>query len=315
MSDDFVFFEGLRECTEEDVADYELCQASVIPFTAHWEDLDDSMKIMSWDSRWEEYIRHRAELLDNEGRESYLPWNMYKSLNLKWLDGYAKSQVLGDCCDFGHFNSLKASNLTNARRTGKTPRETAMSITYGIARGNGRMNHGSGLNLNPMARWSATVGNFWTSDFGKYDGGRNTRNWRQGSPACANALKTQSIIIHLPAPSFEHVYAVCAAGFGINMGTNEFPISSRLCTDNVATPYTWKSGNHAMAFIAAWKSPAGRRFVFLENSHGARYSSDMLNPQRQWGCWCSEADVVRMARNNVFRFGTWYCNLGEMERN
>jgi hypothetical protein len=307
MSDKWKFIDGLRECTAEDVANYELCQANTIPFTAHWENLDDSMKIMSWDSEWENFIKHRAETIDLEERESYLPWNLYKSLNLNWLDGYNFAQRIGNCCGHAAKNSLKASNFTNARRTGRTPREIALCIAYGIARGNGSMNMGSGLNLNPMARWSATKGNYHTSDFGRYDGGRqfNVRNWRPSSQQDTHALKTQSIVIHLPAPSFDLVYAVCEAGFGINMGTGTYPTGSILGSDNVATPNSWRNGGHAMAFIAAWTAPSGRRYVYLENSHGARYAADRFNPNRQHGCWIDEAAFNQMVRNNPFRYGAW----------
>ena len=82
--------------------------------------------------------------------------------------------------------------------------------------------------------------------------------------------------------------------------------------DGLSVPTQWRRGAHAMAFVAAWQSPAGRRYVYLENSHGARYAGDSLHRDRQHGCWCSEADVRRMALNNAFRFGRWYVNLGEM---
>ena len=309
---DYPFIDGLRECTEEDVVNYEVCQSAAIPFTAHWENLDDSMKIMSWDSEWERFIKHRAELIDYEGRDEYLPWNLYKSQNVNWLDGYNFAQRIGNCCGHAHKNALKASNFTNAHRTGKTPREIALCIAYGIARGNGRMNMGSGLNLNPMARWSATKGNYWTSDFGRYDGGKTARNWRPDSQQDTNALKTQSIIIHLPEPSFDLVYAACAAGFGINMGTHTYPVSAVPNGEGLSMPSGWRNGGHAMAFVAAWKAPSGRRYVYLENSHGARYAGDSLHSGRQHGCWINEEHFRRMASNNPFRYGTWYVNLGEM---
>ena len=147
--------------------------------------------------------------------------------------------------------------------------------------------------------------------FGKYAGGSTARNWRQGSQQDTNALKTQSIIIHLPAPSFDLVYAACAAGFGINMGTHTYPTGSVLGSDNIAKPINWRNGGHAMAFIAAWTAPSGRRYVYLENSHGARYAPDRFNPNRQHGCWIDEEAFRRMA-SNAFRFGRWYVNLGEM---
>jgi len=62
----------------------------------------------------------------------------------------------------------------------------------------------------------------------------------------------------------------------------------------------WKSGAHAIALIAAFRGKSGKRYVFMENSHGTKYSSDSLNPNRQWGCWCDESDIKRM---NTERFG------------
>ena len=612
MSEDYPFIDGLTETTEADQHCYDELMSHAIPFSIHWENLDDSMKTFQWDSEWEKYIKQRAELFDYEGREKYLPWNLYKDLNLQWLDGYNYTQRIGNCClpigslvttlegnvpietltggcllpsycrgldrvvlkkafayhtgrklcvrvktdkgsyilsddhkvmltngymmpagklqrgnsikhsrsnvdregyffvhdtygsmsktgpranyaqtrlhtllnndqtcvvhhkdgnrlnnslanlqvmtrsehmshhgkqrkakkrsdqdevkklvleegykiinnsplenltpesyetcarafykdklpwqqagyectrhlrqikrwygsigtflsclsqqndrvhcveiigeldsydvsvedseaddsrdwtghnfilcseqsnKFGghgiyvkncghaHKNALKASNLVNARQTGKTPREIALCIAYGIARGNGTMRMGSGLNLNPMARWSATVGNFWTADFGKYDGGRRASKWRKGSPACANALKTQSIPVYLPTPSFDLCYAACAAGFGINIGSGVYPTGSVPNGEGLATPSTWKNGGHAVALIAAWKAKSGRRYVYMENSHGARYAADSLNPNRQHGCWMEEKDIVRMAST---KYGIWYVNLGEL---
>ena len=118
---EYLISNGLTETTEEDQRCYDECMASIIPFTAAWENIDDSVKILAWDSEWEKHINHRAEVIDNEDRVSYLPWNLYNAFGLKWLDGYNYTQTLGDCCGHVHKNALKASNLTNARRAGRTP--------------------------------------------------------------------------------------------------------------------------------------------------------------------------------------------------
>ena len=309
MSEDYPFIDGLTETTDADQYCYDELMSAAIPFSTHWENLDDSMKTFQWDAEWEKYIKHRAELIDYEGREKYLPWNLYKELNVNWLDGYNYAQRIGNCCGHAHKNALKASNLVNAYQTGRMPREIALCIAYGIARGNGTMRMGSGLNLNPMARWSATVGNFWTSDFGRYDGGSSASKWRRGLPACANALRTQSIPVYLPTPSFDLCYAACAAGFGINIGTGVYPTGSVPNGDSLALPSTWKSGGHAVALVAAWKGKSGKRYVYMENSHGARYAVDSLNASRQHGCWLEEKDIARMATT---RYGIWYVNLGEL---
>ena len=304
---------GLLECTADELADHEeWVHSTSVPFTFHWEDADDSVKICHWDDNWEAFIAQRAALIDAEGRNRHLPWNLYKSLGLNWLDGYNFIQRIGNCAGHSHKNAGKTSSLSNAMRSGRQPREIALCVTYGIARGNGTMRMGSGLNLNPMSRWAATVGNFWTSDFGRYNGGRNVGQWRNPTFR-QHALRTQSIIVPLPAPSFDFVYRACAAGFGINMGTHIFPTSARVNSDNLAVPRDWRRGNHAMAFLASHKGvTTGRPYVYLENSHGARYVADSLHQGNQHGLHIDEEAFRQMASNNPFRFGTWYVNLMEM---
>jgi hypothetical protein len=308
MTDEFI--DGLTETTEEDQLCFDECNAKSIPFTAHWENLDDSMKSFQWDSEWEKYIKHCGELIDHEGREKWLPWNIYKEWNLKWLDGYNFVQGTGDCCSMGHKNSAKASNLTNAMRTERMPREFAQSVAYAIARGNGKVNFGSGCNLNPMAKWSATKGNYWALDFGKYDVGRYVSKYKKGSEQDRNALKTQTIPLYLPSPSFDYCFAACSAGFGIHIGSGVYPTGSVTNGDGLAVASSWKSGGHAVALVAAYIGRSGKRYVFLENSHGAKYAVDSLSGgAKQWGCWMTESDIKKMATE---RYGIWYVNLVEM---
>ena len=306
---EYLLSNGLTETTEADQLCCDELMSMAVPFTAHWEDQNNTVKSFQWDSELEKHLKHYAELIDYAGREKYLPWNLYQSLNLKWLDGYNFTQRTGDCCGHAHKNAGKASLLTTAKRTGRTPREIALSVAYAIARGNGHVRHGSGCNLNPMAKWASTVGNFWTADFGKYDGGGYIRKYRKGGVQDNNALKTQSIIVHLPKPDFDYCYAACAAGFGINIGSHVYPVGSAPNGDGLAVPSNWKNGAHAVSLIAAWKSRAGRRYVFMENSHYPTYASDLLCSGRQWGCWLMEEHIKRMATE---RFGRWYANLMEM---
>jgi hypothetical protein len=309
MSSDYPFLDGLLESTPSDLECFDILMAGAVPLSALWKDKNNDAKVIRWDSGFENYLQHRAALINYEGEESFLPWNVYKALNVPWQDGYAVTQKTGDCCSFGHRNSLKVSNLTNAKLTKRMPVEIANSMTYALARGNGRVSFGSGLNLNPMSKYSAEVGNFWTSDFGRYDAGKYCRSYKKGSVHDSHALQTQSIIIPLPEPSFDYVYNICAAGFGINMGAGIYPTASQVNSDGLAQASGYKSGGHSMAFAAAYTGASGRRYVYLENSHGARYKADKLFGSAQYGCWCSESDVKRMA---TFRYGTWYANAGEM---
>jgi len=309
--DDYPFLDGLLETSDEDQQCFDECFAAAIPLAALWKDSNNDAKIVQWDSEWEKYLAHRKALIENEGRESFLPWNLYRELKLQWINGYAFAQSTGDCCSFGHKNSLKASNLVNAKLTGKQPIEIANSMTYAIARGNGRVRFGSGLNLNPMSKWSSQIGNFWTSDFGKYDTGKYCRDYKKGSVQDAHALQTQSVIVYLPEPDFDHVFAVCAAGFGINMGTGTYPITSQVNSDGLSVPSSWKRGGHSMSAVAAFVASSGTEYVYVENSHGNRYKPDKLFGEAQPGFWCNRTHWNKMATS---QYGNDYVNVGELPR-
>jgi len=307
---EYLLSNGLTETTESDDLCYSELQGIAVPFTAHWIDSNNAVKSMQWDTSWEKYITHCAELIDFEGRESYLPWNLYKSLNLNWVDGYNYKQGTGDCAGNTQKNSGKASQLITAKRTGKTPKEIALSVTYSMARGNGKVRHGSGCNLNPLAKWACTAGNYWTSDFGKYDVGRYVSKYKKGSEQDKHALQTQSIAIFLPEPTFDYCYAVCNAGFGIAIGSHIYPTGSTLNGDNLGQASSWKNGGHAVSLVAACKGKSGKRYVYMENSHLQNYVADQYNPAKQWGCWLDENNIKQMS---TFKYGVWYCNLLEMD--
>ncbi len=304
---------GLRLSTPRDLELAALCYGSAVSLSTIWSDNNNTAKVLSWNSELEDYLDRRARLIDVDGRENYLPWNAYKNLELDWIDGYAYPQTRGDCCSFGHRNSLKASNLTNAIRTGIKPRDTAQSVVYAIARGDGTPRFGDGLNLNPMASYAAEYGNFWVDDFGKYNGGSYVRKYQDGSEQTQHALETQSIVFRLPEITFDTVYRVCSAGIGINIGAGEYPTSARQNNDGLALAKGWSGGGHSMALIAAWKGRSGERYVYLENSHGAIYEGDTLHKGAQYGCWLNESLFDRIGQYNNM-YGDWYGNLGEITR-
>jgi hypothetical protein len=302
---------GLLETSESDQLCYDECFARQIPFTAHWANLDDTMKSFAWDTEWEKFIRHCGEVIDYEGREKWLPWKIYAEQGLQWLDGYNFVQRTGDCYSFAHRNATKTCNLTNAKRLDKKPIEFAHSVVYALARGNGKVSFGSGCNLNPGAKWAAAKGNYWTSDFGRYDAGKYVSQYKPGSVQDTNALKTQTIPLFLPEPNFDYCYAVCSAGFGIVIGSTVYPTSAVPNDDGLSVPTGWKHSDHATALIAAFKGKSGKRYIYLENSHGDKYAGDSLHTNKQHGCWLTEADFKRMIVN-AYRFGVWYAALTEM---
>jgi len=306
---------GLIEQTEAERVEHEEWMHSVsVPFTLHWQDLDDNVKILQWDSNWESFLSQRAALVEKEGRQRHLMWNLYRSLQLNWSFGYAFSQGnIGTCAMFGHLNSGHMSVLSNAFRLNRTVvQETNPSIAYALARGNGTARWGSGANLNPMLRWAAQVGNHLVADVGRYDTAGSALRHRN-TATNAKALQHQSIGIPLRSPSFEDCYAVCAAGFGINMGTHTFPTSAILNRDGLAVPHQWRNGGHAMSIIGAWETPVDQ-YLYILNSHGARYVGDSLHTGMQHGFYANRTTFARMASNNPFRYGNWYAHLMEMGR-
>jgi hypothetical protein len=172
------------------------------------------------------------------------------------------------------------------------------------------MNFGAGLNLNPLSKWAAQKGKYRVSDFGRYDGGANTRKYKPGSTQDANALRTQSVIIYLPEPTFDCCYALCAAGIGIHMGTGKYPISATTNSDGLAVPSNWKQGGHAMSFVAVAEINS-RRYLCLENSHGNRYAADRFSSVKQPRVWIGQKDFTILAATK-FRYGNWYGNVGEL---
>ena len=75
-------------------------------------------------------------------------------------------------------------------------------------------------------------------------------------------------------------------------------------------PSAWKNGGHAICFAAAIVVN-GKRYLYLLNSHGNRYDGDKYHEGRQPGCWISEEDFDRIARE-AYRYGNWYVNVGEI---
>jgi len=307
---DYPFIDGLLESTDEDKALFDVLMGGAVPLTALWKNDNDDAKIIQWDASLEKYLDHRREILDYEGRLSNLPFSIYESLNVDWIDGYNYSQGgIGNCTSQGHKNALKASNLVNQKRTGRKAPEIYGSMTYALARGNGRVRNGSGLNLNPMQKWAADVGNFLTSDFGGYDEGRRVHS--PTDTELKNARSHQSIIIPLPDTSFETVFSVVSAGFGVSIGTSIYPVASQVNSDGIAIPSSWRKGNHCTAATGGFVEN-GVEYIWWENSHGnSRYKVGKFGHGS--GCALRRADWSRL-EGDGFRFGNWYATAGEMPR-
>jgi len=312
---DIIYPDGLIESTQDDLLVFSQCFSAATPFTAMWRDANNDAKFMRWDSAWVDYLQHRQRLIEREGRIAYFPWYIYRHKRLQWANGFAPNQgQIGTCALLATMNSLNTSNLTNAlRKDISKPPEVNSSVAYAAARGNGTLRWGSGANLNPLSRWVAEIGNHLVRDVGAYDTAGSALR-RANANANTNALKHQSVVIYVPGlrntPSFGDVFLACSGGFGVCMGTGVYPTAARVGRDGLAVPSAWRNSGHAMCFVAAIVVN-GKRYLYLLNSHGNRYDGDKYHDGRQPGCWISEEDFNRMARNS-FRYGNWYVNIGEM---
>ncbi|GHT42652.1 hypothetical protein FACS189443_5880 [Planctomycetales bacterium] len=158
--------------------------------------------------------------------------------------GYqGKLLCVKNCAGNAAKNSAKTSGLTFGLFKNRKPKEIAQSIAYAMARGNGRVSFGNGCNLNPLSKWVAKMGNYWTEDFGKYDGGAYCRKYKAGSEQDVHAKQTQSVISYLPKITFDYCFLVCSAGLGICMGTSRYPTASKLNSDGLSQASVWKNGS------------------------------------------------------------------------
>jgi hypothetical protein len=304
----FEMCNGLRESTEEDLQIAKECFDAQIPLSAYWARTDNDAKYITWDSEWEKYCKHRAELIDFEGRDKFLPWKLHEENKGTW-DSWGYLQKTGDCCSFGNLSSLHASQLTICKTTGRTPVGINPSYTYAFARGNGRMSFDSGLNLSPMMKYAAKIGNYRIQDVGKYD--CSVRNYN--SQYDAGALQNQTIAVILPKVDFDLIFLACSAGFGVHTGASRYPSSSSVNSDGLAVASGFSSGGHATAYVAAYTSKSGKRYIYFMNSHGAKYAADELSGgQKQHGCWVDN----QLYRSHAITssYGAPYVNLPEIPK-
>lgn len=298
---------GLLESTPENEALFAECMATSVSITAMWDDVDNTPKYIQWDDELIKYLEQRAALIDHEGREKFLPFNLYDSLGLKWVNGYNYAQAIGDCSSHSSKNSLKASDLVNAKLTGRIPVEIHPSITYSYSRGNGRFSWGSGENLSNYLKYLAEMGNFSAADYGKYTGSKPKI---PTAAQKANALKHQSIIIPLPDTKFETLWLLCSAGIGVSIGSSVYPTSAKIDKNGVGVPDRWSSGGHATGFCGAL-TISSTRYLWWENSHGNRYKVGKLGHPS--GCFFT-ADDLNQIDSSLFRYGNWFGNVGEFWR-
>jgi hypothetical protein len=308
---EFLLDNGLVEMNDEETREEEICMNSALPLSLVWKNRDDNEKYVRWDDELVRYMKHNQMLIDQGGRESFEPFTIYQSMGLNFLDGFALNQgSLGSCCGAAHRNAHIQTTLVDAKLMGVKPIETSLSITYAVARGNGRIAWGSGLNLQPMAKWAAKIGNYLTSDMGKYDtrgGNVNAANKQRFSP---NALKHQSTPCYLPNVSFDTFYEVARAGWCCNIGSSSWASGSVIDANGMSVGNGKSTGAHATCLGGFAIEINGTKYILWTNSHGPRFRQGTRIKQNPFGCFMTKQNWNLLAIST--RFGTPYINFSEM---
>ena len=303
---------GLVPMNEDEAQQELLAMNAALPISLIWADRDNNEKYISWDSELEQYLQHFGRVIDQAGRESYEPLSIYNEMGLNWLDGFATSQnSLGSCCLFGHEHAGRCTALAMAKMKGNVkPEEINASITYSIARGNGRISWGSGLNLQPMSQWAARIGNQLTSDVGRYDVRGGNVNTAMQQKAAAGALRNQSIPCYLPNLSFDTFYELARAGIAANIGSTTWPSGAVVDSNGISVGQGISRGAHATMVGGFAIEINGTRYVYWQNSHGPRYKVGTRIKQSAFGCFLTPQTWNLLAIDN--RFGRSYANFLEI---
>jgi len=314
LPNNHTFIDGLTENTEADLACAEATQRRSHPLSQIWQNRDDTAKVIQYDSTLEQWLQRRSAILDYEGSDRTLPWDIYRTGNVDFINGYSYAQGSGDCASFGFGNAQRASDLVNCylKEDYSGLIEKYYPGTYSIARGNGAHPvFGSGCNISTLGAYVSRTGNFWAKDLGGYDVGRSTQRGFPTEAQRAHALSTQTILIPLPAADFDAVYSLVSGGIGVVMGTARYPTSGRVGDHGLVVPRTWKNGGHAMCFVASLVR-SGMEWLYLLNSHGnRRYSNESSGLNFGAGLWINRSDFAILAKTG-FRYGTWYGVIGEL---
>ena len=310
--DEFLMSNGLLPQTEEEMDLEEQLFDSAIPLSLAWKERDDFKKVLLWDSAFEEYLEHRQILILHKGPENYFPWKIHDSMNLNLVNGFALNQgAQGSCAGAAWRNSLLCSDLVNAKLSDSgSIVETGVDMVYAMARGNGRLNFGSGCNGTPLVKYGTEIGNYRTADVGKYDPrGSNVTQRNFDNPVFkANALKHQSICCYLPDTSFDTFFKACSAGLSVWIGSPSFPASGTLL-GSINTVSRFTSGAHATCFTFGMVQDGIKR-LFFQNSHGPRYASGCRYCSPNTGCWVDQTAFLQFRINR--KYGMPFVHFGEL---
>ena len=311
-SETFLMCNGLLEQTPEEQAEEQVLLSSAGALSLLWKDSTNAPRVIAWDSEFERYLDHRIKLI-KLARENYLPWNIYKEMGLNWVNGLTMNQgALGSCAGAAFRNSMGYSDLVNCKMTKSRPTEVGCDIVYALARGNGRLNWGSGCNGTPLVKYGTEVGNYWASDMGKYDTrGGNVTQANMNNPAFkARALQKQSIIAFYPEITFERFWKVGAAGLFSWIGSSSFPNRATKNSENLSQASSFTNGAHATTMGSGIE--LARKYIWWSNQHGNQYAGgarDRFDTPSD-STWIDNIDFPRFKINT--NYGRPFVHIGEI---
>ncbi len=221
--------------------------------------------------------------------------------------------VKNSCCGAAHRNSFTQTSLVYAKLLGTKPVETSLSITYAAARGNGRLSWGSGLNLQPMSKWASKIGNYLTSDMGRYTTSGSGVNSSNQQKYAGNALQYQSIPCYVKDTSFDTFYEIARAGIACNIGGGAWPSGATIDSNGMAVGSGRSTGGHATSMAGFAIEINGKKYILWTNSHGARYKQGTRIKQSAFGCFATKDNWSIWNINTSY--GRPYLNFGEGIKN
>ena len=311
---EFLAGNGLVEQNEDDLKEEQILFNSAMPYSLIWKDTNDFKKIIAWDSDWEKFLDHRIKIINLKGFENWLPWKVHEQLGIKLVNGFALNQAaIGTCAGAGFRNTGVCSDLINTKMANqKTFVEMSFELVYSLARGNGRLNWGSGCNGTGLVKYGTEIGNHWTSDMGPYTtrGSMVTQANLNNPEFKKRALQKQSIVAFLPSVSFDLFFKACSAGFSIWIGSPTYPSGAKK-SNGLSVVGGWTNGAHATGFTFGAMID-GEPMLFFQNSHGDRYrggAGDRFNSPAS-GTWVSRKDfpMFKITKN----YGTPFVHCCEL---
>jgi hypothetical protein len=162
----------------------------------------------------------------------------------------------------------------------------------------------------PMAQWSSKIGNYLTSDMGKYSTSGTGVTEANRTKYAPNALANQSIPCFVPDLTFDTFYALAKAGLACNIGSDSWPANSTIDANGMSIGTGTSKGAHATTLGGHAIEIENTRYILWTNSHGPRHKIGTRIKQSPFGTYLTKANWSLLKLNK--NYGMPYINFSEM---